>query len=275
MYKEEKKPLVMGILNVTPDSFYAGSRVAEGQVLAQAEKMIAEGADILDIGGMSTRPGAVAVSETEELRRTTGAVACVARHFPSIKISIDTYRSGVARAAVAAGAHIVNDVSGGRHDALLLPTVAALGVPYILMHSIGNSVTMQQNPEYEDVVEAVLAFFKIEITRLHTLGIKDITLDVGFGFGKTIAHNYALLRDLRRFEVLDCPVLVGISRKSMVYKYLDITPEAALPATSALHLFALQQGAQVLRTHDVREAVQTIRLWEGLRGWHRNILLVN
>jgi dihydropteroate synthase len=258
-------PTVMGILNVTPDSFYAESRVTtEQQILAKAEKMLIEGATILDIGGMSTRPGAAEVSETEELHRTIKNIANIAKNFPNARISIDTYRSKVAAEAVAAGAHIVNDVSNGRHDALLLPTVAALGVPYILMHSIGNSVTMQQNPEYNDVTKSVFDFFILKINELRALGIREIWLDVGFGFGKTVAHNYELLRNLAQFKTLDCPLLVGISRKSMIYKPLQITPEAALPATSALHLYALQQGAQILRTHDVAEAVQTIALWKCL-----------
>jgi dihydropteroate synthase len=257
-------PQVMGILNVTPDSFYAASRVAPEQLLAQAEKMLCEGASILDIGGMSTRPGAAAVSETEELSRTINAVESIKKRFPAAIISIDTYRSRVAQEAVAAGASIVNDVSGGRHDALLLPTVAALGTPYILMHSIGDSVTMQQNPEYDDVTKSVLAFFILKIKELQALGIQNIVLDVGFGFGKTVADNYELLKNLEQFTALGLPLLVGISRKSMIYKYLQINPDEALPATSALHLFALQQGARLLRTHDVAEAMQTIELYKML-----------
>ena len=257
----------MGILNVTPDSFYAKSRVTtEQQILAQAEKMLREGATILDIGGMSTRPGAAEVSETEEVYRTIKNIANIANNFPNTRISIDTYRSKVAAEAVAAGAHIVNDVSNGRHDALLLPTVAALGVPYILMHSIGNSVTMQQNPEYNDVTKSVFDFFILKIKELRTLGIQEIWLDPGFGFGKTVEHNYELLRNLSVFKTLGCPLLVGVSRKSMIYKPLQISPEAALPATSALHLYALQQGAQVLRTHDVAEAIQTIELYKYLNA---------
>ncbi len=259
-------PVVMGILNVTTDSFYDGGRyTSEEAILAQAEKMITEGAAILDVGGASSRPGAAEVSETEELKRVIGVIEVIRSNFPDVLLSVDTWRASVAEAAVASGASIVNDISAGRLDAGMYTTVARLGVPYVLMHMNGTPGTMQKHPHYEDVVTEVLDFFIAEIKKLRDLGVTDIVLDPGFGFGKTIEHNYTLLRNLHVFgTVTGLPVLAGLSRKSMIYKLLGISPEEALNGTSALHIVALQQGASILRAHDVRAAMEVIRLWEML-----------
>jgi len=260
------KPVVMGILNVTPDSFFDGGRYTdEVSILKQAEKMLAEGAAILDLGGASSRPGAAEVSEKEELERIIPVIEVIKSHFSEVIISIDTCRAGVAKAAVGAGASMVNDISGGQFDAKMFETVAGLGVPYILMHIQGTPDTMQQNPHYEDVVTEVLDFFIEKIEKLRTLGVKDIVLDPGFGFGKTVEHNFQLLKNLHIFgSGTGLPVLAGISRKSMICKVLKVNPEHALNGTTALHIVALQQGAKILRAHDVREAVEVIKLWEML-----------
>jgi dihydropteroate synthase len=261
-------PAVMGVLNVTPDSFYDGGRhTDEVAALRQAEKMLREGAAILDIGGASSRPGAADVSEAEELRRVLPTIEVIVKNFPEALLSVDTWRARVAEAALAAGAHIVNDISAGNLDPALRDTVARAGAPYVLMHMQGKPDTMQQAPLYEDVVTEMLDFFIRETEKLRASGIQDIVLDPGFGFGKTIEHNYQILRNLHVFHrVAGLPVLAGISRKSMIYKYLGITPAESLSATSALHMVALQQGARILRAHDVREAVETIKLWEMLEG---------
>jgi dihydropteroate synthase len=251
-----ERAAIMGILNTTPDSFYAASRVAETALLAQAEAMLEAGANILDIGGQSTRPNAEIVTEKEELERTTRAIAQIKQHFSTAIISIDTFRASVAKAAVDAGASVVNDISGGRFDANLWQNVANLRTPYILMHSTGDAANLHQKPIYQDIVMSVMDYFIAQIAALRENGIYDIVLDMGFGFGKTFDDNYTLLRRLAEFKILDCPILVGISRKSMIYKPLNIAPEAALAATTALHLLALQNGANILRVHDVAEAVQ-------------------
>lgn len=260
------RPLVMGILNITTDSFYEGSRFTETEpLLRQAEEMLAEGATILDIGGASSRPGAQEVDETEEISRVTGAVETILQRFPEALLSVDTWRASVAQAAVEAGAAMVNDISAGSIDPKMYETVARLQTPYILMHMKGTPADMQKQAVYEDVVTEVLDFFIAEIAQLRALGIKDIVLDPGFGFGKTILQNYTLLKNLHVFgRVTGLPVLAGLSRKSMIYKYLDIQPEQALNGTTALHMVALQQGATILRAHDVKEAVETIRLWEAV-----------
>jgi dihydropteroate synthase len=263
-------PVVMGILNLTPDSFYDGGRhVTLDAALLQAEKMLREGAAILDVGGASTRPGAVMLSTEEEKARVIPVIEAILRQFPEALISVDTYQAAVARAAVAAGAVVLNDVSFGGLDPELLPVLGDLNtqtsVPYVLMHMQGKPDTMQQQPVYEDVVSEVLQFFVRGIARLRTLGVRDIILDPGFGFGKTVEHNFQLLQNLHVFSaVTGLPVLAGLSRKSMICKTLHVRPENALNGTTALHMVALQQGASILRVHDVREAVQTIRLWEML-----------
>ncbi len=259
-------PIVMGILNVTPDSFFDGGKyLNEAAILQQAEKMLLEGASILDIGGASTRPGADEVSESQEMQRVLPIVEVLKKKFPDALLSVDTWRAKVARAAVAAGASMVNDISAGGLDHELLDTVAELDCPYILMHMQGVPRTMQKSPEYEDVVTEVLDFFIQKTATLRRLGIKDIVLDPGFGFGKTVEHNYALLKNLHVFQnVLGLPVLAGLSRKSMICKPLGIKPVEALNGTTALHMVALQQGASILRAHDVKEAIEVIRLWEML-----------
>lgn len=258
------RPVVMGILNVTPDSFFDGGRYAAPvKYLEQAEKMLNEGASILDVGGASSRPGAVLVSEEEEKRRVIPALEAILKHFPDTVLSVDTWRAAVARAAVESGASIVNDISAGTMDAAMLDTVASLGVPYVLMHMQGTPDTMQQAPRYENVTLEVLDFFIKKVEVLRSKGVKDIIIDPGFGFGKTISHNYTLLKHLHVFSaVLGIPVLAGISRKSMIWKPLGTSAADALPATAALHMVALQQGVRILRVHDVKEAMEVIRLRE-------------
>lgn len=256
-------PKIMGILNVTPDSFFDGGRYnSVDNALFQVEKMLGEGADIIDVGGMSSRPGAEVISTEEELRRVIPIVKAIQMRFSDAILSIDTVKAEVAKQAIEAGGHLVNDISAGQFDAQLYETVARLNVPYFLMHMNGTPKTMQHNPEYDNVVTHVTDFFIREIGTLRALGIKDIILDVGFGFGKTIEHNYQLLKKLQDFKIFDLPLLVGVSRKSMIYKFLDIEPESALNATSALHFLALQNGGNLLRVHDVKEAKEVIQLWQ-------------
>ncbi len=258
-----EKPLVMGILNVTPDSFFDGGKhTGSSQQLRQVEKMLNEGATFIDVGGMSSRPGAEIIGIDEELRRVIPIIEAVGKECPEALISIDTIRSEVAKASVETGASMVNDISAGAFDEQLYETVAALGVPYVLMHMQGRPDTMQAAPNYSDVVQEVLDFFIREVGKLRQLGVKDILLDPGFGFGKTVEHNYQLLKKMHVFQVLDCPILAGISRKSMICKVLNINPEQALNGTTALHMVALQQGVKILRAHDVKEALEVIRLWE-------------
>jgi dihydropteroate synthase len=259
------QPIVMGVLNVTPDSFYDGGQYQQvDTILRQAEKMLTEGASIIDVGGMSSRPGAEIISEKEELHRVIPTIEHLAKHFPEAIISVDTLRANVAKQAVEAGASIVNDISASSLDAEMYATVAALGVPYVLMHMRGTPKTMQQNIDYQDVTQEVLSFLIQEVGKLRTLGVKDILLDIGFGFGKTVEQNYELLKKMHLFKMLDLPILVGISRKSMIYKVLQTSPKDALNGTSALHIVALQQGAKILRVHDVKEAMQVIQLWQQL-----------
>jgi dihydropteroate synthase len=253
------RPVVMGILNITPDSFFDGGRLPDlSAVLRQAEKMLRDGAAILDIGGASSRPGAAPVSESEELARAIPAVEAIARAFPEAFLSIDTDKPAVAKTALSAGAGIWNDVSGGTTG-----TGLEGAAPRILMHIKGTPQNMQQAPHYDDVVTEVLDFFVEKVGQWRSLGAKDIILDPGFGFGKTVEHNYALLKNLHVFrQVLGLPVLAGISRKSMICRPLGIKPTEALNGTTALHMVALQQGASILRAHDVKEAIEVIRLWE-------------
>ena len=260
------RPRIMGILNITPDSFYDGGTLAnEKDLLLRAEKMLTEGATFLDIGGMSSRPGAEVISVEEELARVIPAVQAVVHAFPEAFISVDTVRSATAKQAVANGAHLINDISAGQFDENLYQTVADLGIPYVLMHMQGQPKTMQTAPDYEDVVQDVLDFFIGEVAELRALGVKDIILDPGFGFGKTVEHNYELLRKMHLFEMLELPVLAGISRKSMICKPLKVNPQDALNGTTALHMIALQQGAKILRVHDVREAAECIVLFDTCR----------
>jgi dihydropteroate synthase len=261
----------MGILNLTPDSFYDGGRFDKTETaIAQAEKMLTAGAAILDVGGASTRPGAATVPADAEKARVIPVIEQIVRRFPDAILSVDTWRADVAAEAVAAGASLINDVSFGQLDPGLLTAVGELnrnaiptGIPYVLMHMQGTPATMQQDPVYTDVVLEVLDFFIDGIARLRVLGVRDIILDPGFGFGKTLENNFALLKNLHVFgAVTGLPVLAGLSRKSMICKALKVRPEHALNGTTALHMVALQQGARILRAHDVREAAETIRLWE-------------
>lgn len=255
-------PIVMGILNVTPDSFYDGGQYKDSkELLKKAEQHLAEGASILDIGGMSSRPGASLITVAEELERVIRPIEMILKKFPNTIISIDTVRSVVAKAAVEAGASIINDISAGQFDEKMYATVADLGVPYILMHMQGQPENMQENPTYKDIPLEVLDFFIQEVGQLRKLGVKDIIIDPGFGFGKSLSHNYQLLKLLHIFKILDVPILAGLSRKSMIYKALNSTAKEALNGTSVLNMVALQQGATILRVHDVKEAMETIRLF--------------
>jgi len=256
------KPLVMGIINVTPDSFYSGSRFMKmDAVLKQTEQMLKEGASIVDIGGQSTRPGSERITVDEELERTIEPIAAIHKSFPDAIISIDTFYSGVASAAIAAGASIVNDTSAGSVDENMITTLAALKTPYVLMHTQGTAQTMQQHPKYENVTREVLDFFISKIDSLHKAGINDIIIDPGFGFGKTIAHNFELLRNLSVFKIFNCPIMLGISRKSTIYKTLNTSADAALNGTTVLNTMGLINGASILRVHDVKEAVEAVTLW--------------
>ena len=261
------EPKVMGVLNLTPDSFYDGRRYFSNidNALRQTEQMLSAGATIIDIGGMSSQPGAKLISVAEELQRVLPTIEAIHKKFPQAILSIDTVRSEVARQAVAAGASIVNDISAGNFDEKLLETVADLQVPYILMHMQGKPETMQNKPVYENIVLEMVAFFQEKLEKINALGIRDVVIDMGFGFGKTLEHNYEILRQLQDFQLFDLPILVGISRKSMIYKYLNIKPIDALNGTTALHTFALLQGCQILRVHDVAAAVEVVKLVEMLR----------
>ncbi len=255
------KPLVMGIINTTPDSFYEGSRfMGESGVLKQASAMLKAGADILDIGGQSTRPNSTTVSVEEELQRVVGAIESLHYNFPEAVISIDTYYARVAAEAVAAGASIVNDVSAGLVDADIIPTTGKLRVPYICTHIKGTPATMQQHATYENVTREVLDFFIQKTAECHQAGITDVIIDPGFGFAKTPAHNFTLLKNLALLKMPDKPIMVGISRKSSVWKTLGITPQEALNGTTVLNTIGLLNGAHILRVHDVKEAKEAIKL---------------
>ncbi|MDE3144202.1 MAG: dihydropteroate synthase [Bacteroidota bacterium] len=254
-------PVVMGIINATPDSFYSGSRKSTvDTALNTAEQMLNEGATILDIGGQSTRPGSKKISVDEELLRVIPVIEAISKKFPQSFISIDTYHASVAKQTVDAGAAIVNDISAGSMDAEMLPTVAELKVPFVCMHMKGTPQNMQQNPVYENVSKEVFDFFNERIKACQSIGIKDILIDPGFGFGKTIEHNFILLKELNIFKQLQKPLLLGISRKSMIYKTLNISAEEALTGTTVLNTIGLLNGANILRVHDVKEAVETIKI---------------
>ncbi len=260
------KPKVMGIINLTPDSFFEGSRVSidKNSVLFEAEKKIREGADFLDLGGYSTRPGAANLSIEEEINRVIPAILEIKQSFPETLISIDTFRSEVAKAGIEAGADLVNDISAGNLDPQMLPLIGQLGVPYIAMHMRGTPQTMQNETAYSDLISEVLSYFASKVEQFAKFGIKDVIIDPGFGFAKTSAQNFELLRQLSSLKRLGLPVLAGISRKSMIYKTLDISANEALNGTTALNMVALLQGAAILRVHDVKEAKETIQLFEQL-----------
>lgn len=258
-------PKVMGILNITPDSFYDGGQYQdEKNILSQAEKMLNEGTTFIDVGAYSSRPGADHVSEEEELKRIVPVVQLLLKEFPEIFLSIDTFRSKVAQETIHAGAAIINDISGGNMDALMFETIAKLQVPYIVMHMQGTPQTMQENPSYDDITTELIKFFSEKINQLHQLQVKDVIIDVGFGFGKTIEHNYQLLKDLKFFESLNAPILAGISRKSMLNKTLNISPQEALNATTSANTIALLHGANILRVHDVKEAMECVKIVQQL-----------
>lgn len=260
---EISKPVVMGILNATPDSFYnKGRESSVDDLLRNAEKMLNEGAAILDIGGASTKPDAELIRVEEELKRVIPVIKSINKHFPEAWLSVDTYNATTAEAVVHEGASVINDISGGRFDEAMLETVARLNVPYIAMHIQGTPKTMQLNPQYEDVVYEVRDELRKICDHCDAVGITDVIIDPGFGFGKTVEHNFQLLNGLHTLRILGRPVLAGISRKSMIYKTLGVSPEDALNGTTALHIIALQQGANILRVHDVKEAIEAARLWE-------------
>lgn len=260
-------PRVMGILNVTPDSFYSGSRVmAENEIVKKAFQMSEEGADIIDVGGYSSRPYADQVTAEEEKGRVLKAIKIIKRELPGIIISVDTFRSEIAREAVSVcGADMINDISAGNMDEEMFNLIEELNVPYVLMHMQGTPVTMQENPFYEDVVADILKQMSHKIVRLKSAGVKDVIFDPGFGFGKTIKHNFELLRRLNEFEITDLPLMVGVSRKSMIWKTLSITPGEALNGTVVLNTVALLNGADILRVHDVKEAVEAVKLVNELK----------
>jgi len=259
-------PKVMGIINLTPDSFYAGSRKpGVDNALLQAEKMLDEGATFLDLGAYSSRPGAEDISVQEETDRLLPVVEAIHDAFPQAVLSVDTFRAKVAEVAINAGAHIINDISGGQLDADMFATVARLQVPYILMHMKGNPQNMQQQAQYEDVFAEVFDYFTDRYHQLKQLGVHDVIIDPGFGFAKTPEHGYALMSRLQEFNMLQLPVLVGISRKSIVYKITGGKSADALNGTTALNTIALTKGANILRVHDVKEAVEAIKIWEMCR----------
>lgn len=259
-------PKVMGILNLTPDSFYDGRRnKTESDYLAHAEKMLMEGATFIDVGAYSSRPGAIDISEQEELQRIVPVVRSLVKKFPEVILSIDTFRSEVARLCVEAGAAIINDISGGNLDEKMLQTVAELQAPYILMHMRGTPKNMKELNSYDDLLKDILFYFSEKIAAARELGINDLIIDPGFGFSKNIQQNFELMSKLDLFQVLDLPLLSGISRKSMIYKTLGGTPDDALNGTTVLNTVSLLKGAHILRVHDVKEAMETIKLTEALK----------
>ncbi len=254
-------PAIMGIMNITPDSFHAGSRFTdENSALLHVEKMILDGADIIDIGGQSTRPGAVQISADEEWERIGKFIKLILNKFPGTIVSVDTFYSSVAEKALDAGVSIINDISAGEFDQRMPDLVAERQVPYIIMHMQGTPATMQQNPQYKNVVKDVLDFFAGKLNFLKSKNIHDIIVDPGFGFGKTSSHNYSLLKNLPLFRMFECPVLAGLSRKSMITKVLNVLPEEAKNGTTTLNTLAILNGASILRVHDVKEAVETRKL---------------
>jgi dihydropteroate synthase len=259
-------PRVMGILNVTPDSFYDGGKFkSDREILAQVEKMVRENADFIDVGGYSTRPGAEEISFNEELNRSVGTISLIRHRFPDVILSIDTFRSEVAQKAIEAGASIINDISGGELDPGMFETVARFKVPYILMHMRGNPKTMNALTHYDNLLKEVLDFLQSRLQTLTKLGVKDVIVDPGFGFAKTREQNFQLLHELDKLGILGRPVLAGLSRKSMVWKTLNQKPEEALNGTTTLNTIALLKNASILRVHDVKEAVEAVKLVQEMR----------
>jgi dihydropteroate synthase len=261
-------PRVMGIINLTPDSFFSGSRFKEVKdVLETVERMLSDGADFIDLGGCSTRPGAKPVDKEEELARLIPVIRAIVTAFPEAIISVDTYRADVARKAICdCGAHIINDISGGEADSEMFPLISELNVPYIMMHMQGTPETMQKNPVYGDIIADILQWFGKRIVALHKSGVKDIILDPGFGFGKSIENNFELLRRFRELTVAGHSLMAGLSRKSMIWKSIGLSPEESLSGTSVLNTIALLNGASILRVHDVKEAKQAVKLVGLLKG---------
>lgn len=262
------QPRVMGILNVTPDSFYAGSRTqTEAEIVRRVKQIVSEGAAIIDIGAYSSRPNADNVSAREEMERLRMGLKILFEIQPDAVVSVDTFRADVARMCVEEyGVAIINDIAAGEMDANMFHTVAALNVPYIMMHMQGTPQSMQQHPHYDNLLKEVFLYFARKVQQLRDLGVKDIILDPGFGFGKTMEHNYELLSHLEEFRIFELPLLVGVSRKSMIYRLLDITPQEALNGTTVLDTICLMKGADILRVHDVKEAVETVRIVQAMRN---------
>lgn len=262
------QPRVMGILNVTPDSFYAGSRTqTEAEIVRRVRQIVSEGAAIIDIGAYSSRPNADNVSAREEMERLRMGLKILFEIQPDAVVSVDTFRADVARVCVEEyGVAIINDIAAGEMDANMFHTVAALNVPYIMMHMQGTPQSMQQHPHYDNLLKEVFLYFARKVQQLRDLGVKDIILDPGFGFGKTMEHNYELLSHLEEFRIFELPLLVGVSRKSMIYRLLDITPQEALNGTTVLDTICLLKGADILRVHDVKEAVETVRIVQAMRN---------
>lgn len=262
------QPRVMGILNVTPDSFYAGSRTqTEAEIVRRVKQIVSEGAAIIDIGAYSSRPNADNVSAREEMERLRMGLKILFEIQPDAVVSVDTFRADVARMCVEEyGVAIINDIAAGEMDANMFHTVAALNVPYIMMHMQGTPQSMQQHPHYDNLLKEVFLYFARKVQQLRDLGVKDIILDLGFGFGKTMEHNYELLSHLEEFRIFELPLLVGVSRKSMIYRLLDITPQEALNGTTVLDTICLLKGADILSVHDVKEAVETVRIVQAMRN---------
>ncbi len=260
-------PAVMGIVNITPDSFYGESRVqTHSQIIEKVAAMLADGATIIDVGAQSSNSRSPLLTAEEERARLCGILPILRREFPQAVFSIDTFYSDVARMAVEeAGVDIVNDISGGQIDSEMFRTVAELGVPYILMHMRGTPQTMTTLTDYKNLLQEIFLYFSQKIDILHSIGVKDVIIDPGFGFSKTLEQNYELMSHLDKFRILDKPLLVGISRKSMIYRLLEITPEDSLSGTTALNMFALCNGAAILRVHDVREAVHTVQIFQKIK----------
>ena len=262
------EPQVMGILNVTPDSFYAGSRAeTERDITQRIHQIVNEGASIIDIGAYSSRPNAQHISAEEEMSRLRTGLELIRKHYPEAIVSVDTFRADIARMCVEEyGVAIINDISAGNMDEQMFPTIARLGVPYIIMHMKGTPQNMQENPHYDHFLKEIFYYFSEKVQKLRDLGAKDIIIDPGFGFGKTIEHNYELMNHLEEFHLFELPILVGISRKSMIYKLLGITPEEALNGTTALNTIALTKGAHILRVHDVKEAVECVKIVQKMKA---------
>ena len=265
-YIDFSTPVVMGILNITTDSFFDGGKfLTKENIIKQAQKIEEEGAKIIDIGASSSRPGSTPVSEKIELERLLPAIKLVQKNTKNLKISIDTFRAKVAEECIKDGAHIINDISAGEKDLKMFETIINLDVPYIMMHMQGDSKNMQVNPKYEDVNSDIISFFEQKVKYLNSKGFKKIIIDPGFGFGKTIEHNYEILKNLKKFKELSLPILAGLSRKSMIYNLLEISAEEALNGTSIVNTISLLNGANILRVHDVKQAVECIRIYSMIK----------